>query len=131
MQNFSLQFEIHTSSGVPIYRQVMDQVRALVAGEKLKPGDVLPSIRQMAAALEVNMMTISKAYARLDTEGVLEHVRGAGMRVVEQSGVRTLAQKQEELQPLAEALVKRGFQCDLSDAEILAVVHAALKEHRS
>ncbi|MDB5387550.1 MAG: ytrA 1 [Planctomycetaceae bacterium] len=131
MHNLSLQFEVQPSSGVPIYRQVMDQVRALVAGEKLKPGDVLPSIRQVAAALEVNMMTISKAYARLEADGVLEHVRGSGMRVAEQSGQRTIAQRQQELLPLAEALVKRGLQCNLTDEQILAVVNAALKEHRS
>jgi GntR family transcriptional regulator len=131
MHNLSLQFEVQPSSGVPIYRQVMDQVRALVAGDKLKPGDVLPSIRQMAAALEVNMMTVSKAYARLEAEGVLEHVRGAGMRVAEQSAQQTVAQRQTELQPLADALVKRGKQCNLTDEQILAVVQSALKEQRS
>ena len=81
MSNLPLQFEIHPSSGVPIYRQIMDQVRAQTASGRLKPGDLLPSVRQMAVDLAVNMMTVSKAYARLEIEGVLERDRGTGMRV--------------------------------------------------
>lgn len=131
MHNVNFQFEIQPSSGVPIYRQVMDQVRALVAGGKLKPGDVLPGIRQMAVELEVNMMTVSKAYAKLVAEGLLEHNRGSGMRVAEQSGPGTLEQRRQELRPLAEALAKRGTLCNLTDEQILAIVKSVLKEQRS
>ena len=131
MHNLSLQFEIQPSSGVPIYRQVMDQVRALVAGGKLKPGDVLPGTRQMAVELQVNMMTVSKAYARLEAEGLLEHTRGSGMKVAEQSVPGTVAQRQQELRPLAEALAKRGALCNLTDEQVLAVVKSALKEQHS
>jgi GntR family transcriptional regulator len=130
MHNLNLQFEIQPSSGVPIYRQVMDQVRALVAGGKLKPGDVLPGIRQMAIELQVNMMTVSKAYAKLEAEGLLEHSRGSGMRVAEQTGPGTVAERQQELRPLAEALVKRGGLCNLTDDQILAVVKSVLKEQQ-
>ena len=130
MHNIQFQFEIQHSSGVPIYRQVMDQVRALVAGGKLKPGDVLPGIRQMALELQVNMMTVSKAYARLETEGLLEHSRGSGMRVAEQTGPGTLEQRLLELRPLAEALVKRGTLCNLSDEQILSVVKTVLQEQQ-
>ena len=66
MQKPSLTFAVHPSSGVPIYRQLMDQVQALVAGGKLVAGDTIPSVRQMAADLGVNMMTVSKAYAKLE-----------------------------------------------------------------
>lgn len=130
MHNLSLQFEIQPSSGVPIYRQVMDQVRALVAGGKLKPGDVLPGIRQMAVELEVNMMTISKAYAKLVDDGLLEHNRGSGMRVAEQSSKGTVAERQQELRPFAEALVTRGALCNLTDEQILTVVKSVLKEQQ-
>ncbi len=60
MQRPSVTFSVHPSSGVPIYRQLMDQVQALVAGGKLVVGDTIPSVRQMAADLGVNMMTVSK-----------------------------------------------------------------------
>lgn len=130
MRNLNFQFEIQPSSGVPIYRQVMDQVRALVAGGKLRPGDVLPGIRQMALELQVNMMTVSKAYAKLEAEGLLEHSRGSSMRVAEQTGPGTLARRQQELRPLAEALVKRGMLCSLSADQIRALVESVLKEQQ-
>ncbi len=88
MPRSSLQFEIQPSSGVPIYRQLMDQVRALAASGRLPAGELLPSIRQLATDLEVNMMTVSKAYARLEAEGVLERVRGTGMRISPQADRR-------------------------------------------
>ena len=66
MQNETIHFHIEPSSGVPIYRQLMDQVEVLVSSGELDTGALLPSVRQMAAALDVNMMTVSKAYARLE-----------------------------------------------------------------
>ncbi|MFN0053020.1 MAG: GntR family transcriptional regulator [Planctomycetales bacterium] len=124
-------FEIHPSSGVPIYRQIIDQVLALVTSGRLKPGDLLPSVRQMAVDLEVNMMTVSKAYARLEVEGVLERDRGTGMRVREQATTARVADRQKELRSLAEHVVTRGLQLGLSDEQILAVVKMILQDRRS
>src|SRR4051812_31587284 len=123
-------FEVHPSSGVPIYRQIMDQVRALIAGGKLVEGDVLPSVRQMAAELEVNMMTISKAYSRLEAEGVLERARGQGMVVNQRSTNGSVAERQRELGPFADQLVVRGVQLDLSNDQMLSVVKHAQRELR-
>jgi GntR family transcriptional regulator len=126
----AIQFEIQASSGVPIYRQIIEQVRAFVASGRLEPGELLPSIRQLASDLEVNMMTISKAYARLEADGVLERVRGTGMRVRATTAI-TLADRQEELRPLVDAMVARALQLELSEAQILSAVRSALKERRS
>jgi len=131
MADVSLEFEIHPSSGVPIYRQVMDQVRALVASGRVRPGDMLPSIRQLAADLEVNMMTISKAYARLEAEGILERVRGTGMRVTESVSRGTVAQRQEEIQAFVDALVTRAMQLNLTESQIISAIRTALKERHS
>jgi GntR family transcriptional regulator len=127
----SLIFEIHPSSGVPIYRQLMDQVRALVVSKRLRPGDALPSIRQLALDLEVNMMTVSKAYARLEADGVLERVRGLGMRVRASKPTGSAAERQQELEPLAHAMVIRGLQLGLTEAQILSVVRNLLKDQQS
>jgi DNA-binding transcriptional regulator YhcF (GntR family) len=70
-------FIVHASSGVPIYRQLVEQVEALVAGGRLRPGDVVPSVRQVAAALGINPMTVSKAWSRLEADGVLTRDRGS------------------------------------------------------
>src|SRR4051812_49555664 len=69
------------TSGVPIYKQLVDQIRARVAGGHLAAGAFLPSVRQVAEHLQVNPMTVSKAYSLLEREGVVELVRGQGMRV--------------------------------------------------
>src|SRR5947209_18587417 len=79
MQASASYFQVNTSSGVPIYRQLMDQVRALVASGRLAEGDLLPSVRQVAQDLQVNQMTVSKAYSLLERERVVERVRGHGM----------------------------------------------------
>jgi len=132
MSNLPLQFEIHPSSGVPIYRQIMDQVRAQTASGRLKPGDLLPSVRQMAVDLAVNMMTVSKAYARLEVEGVLERDRGTGMRVRAAAPVcSSVPVRQQELRDVIDPIVTRGLQLGLTDEQILAVVKTVLKERRS
>jgi GntR family transcriptional regulator len=130
MTSLPLSFQIHPSSGVPIYRQIMDQVRALITSSRLKPGDLLPSVRQMAVDLEVNMMTVSKAYARLEAEGTLERDRGTGMRVREQATTARVSDRQKELREFAEHVVTRGLQLGLTDEQIVAVVKMILKDRR-
>lgn len=128
MTDPALEFEIHPSSGVPIYRQIMDQVRALVASRRLAPGELLPSIRQLAASLDVNMMTVSKAYARLEVEGVLERVRGTGMRVRAVRSTATAAERQQELGPMVDALVTRAMQLGLTENQVVSLIRHELKE---
>ncbi len=133
MQSSELSFSVSPSSGVPIYRQIIDQVNALVVSGRLKSGDALPSIRKLAESLEVNMMTISKAYARLEVDGVLIRMRGVGM-VVAEPGVPTSAtvkERQAELRPLIEQAVLRGLQLKLTNPQIVAVVESILRENRN
>ncbi len=129
--NFS--FSVSPSSGVPIYRQIIDQVNALVVSGRLKPGDGLPSIRKLAESLEVNMMTVSKAYARLEVDGVLIRMRGVGMVVAEQCvpNSATVKDRQAELRTLIEQAVLRGLQLRLTDRQIVAVVESILRENRN
>ncbi len=131
MASVPIQFEIHPSSGVPIFRQIMDQVRAQVASGRLKAGDLLPSVRQMGAELQVNMMTVSKAYSRLEAEGVLERDRGMGMRVRTASPTSaSVGDRQQELRELVDHVATRGLQLGLTDEQIVAVVKMVLKERR-
>jgi GntR family transcriptional regulator len=128
MHEAALNFTVHTSSGVPIYRQIMDQVHALIAGGRLTPGDLLPSVRQLAAELEVNMMTISKAYARLEADGLIERVRGTGMRVREFNARGSLSDRRQELRPLVEQAVIRAKQLQLTDEQFMQVVKSVLTQ---
>ena len=124
-------FIVHASSGVPIYRQLVDQVEALVAGGRLRPGDVVPSVRQVAAALGVNPMTVSKAWSRLEANGVLDRDRGRGMVVAARREAVSLADRRVEVQPLVDRAVTHALHLGLSPAQLLAMVRESLKEHRS
>lgn len=123
------QFEIHPSSGMPIYRQVIEQVQAFLLGGHLRVGEMLPSVRQMASELGVNPMTISKAYARLEVEGVVERVRGKGMMIKLQTTSGNVKQRQSELYSVVHSAILRGRQLGLNDQQILHVVNKSLKEN--
>lgn len=73
--------EIDTASRVPIYAQIMDRIRALVRTHTLRPGAPLPSVRQLAADLEVNPNTVAKAYALLERDGLIQTARRRGTSI--------------------------------------------------
>jgi len=124
-------FQVHPSSGIPIYRQVMEQVKSLIAAGTLQPGDMLPSVRELSAVLEVNMMTISRAWSKLQDEGIVEHVRGRGVRVVAQQTEATLKQRRQDISQMAEPVVLRAVQLGLTDDQIVAIIRQLLKgQHR-
>ena len=124
-------FVVHASSGVPIYRQLIDQVETLVAGGRLEPGDLVPSVRQVAAALGVNPMTVSKAWSRLEADGVLIRDRGRGMVVAARRAAVSLADRREEVQPLVDRVVTHALHLGLTPAQLVALVRESLEEHRS
>lgn len=121
-------FQVNPSSGVPIYRQLMDQVRALVASGRLTEGDLLPSVRQVAQDLQVNQMTVSKAYSLLEHDGVVERVRGQGMRVNHKSPRGTVKERQDELRPLLEQVATQAYQLALTRQQVMAALAPLLKE---
>ena len=72
-------FAVNSGSAEPIYSQLVEQVRRLVAAGQLGAGDMLPSVRDVAASLAVNPMTVSKAYSQLELEGLVARRHGIGM----------------------------------------------------
>jgi GntR family transcriptional regulator len=89
-------FSVDPQSDIPVYRQLMDQVRFSIASGQLEPGDALPSTRALSAELSVNPMTISKAYSYLERDGVLERRPGRPL-VVRPFGGGQLRDRQVEL----------------------------------
>lgn len=122
----NLPFHVSVSSGTPIYRQIVEQVQALVAGGQLLPGAMMPSVRQVAQELQVNPMTVSKAYSRLENDGLLERVRGRGMQVA--CGKSSVIDRQAMLRPLLVQAVVHGRQLGLTDAQISAQLQQIFKE---
>jgi GntR family transcriptional regulator len=125
-------FQVFPNSGVPIYRQLVDQVRRHAASGRVRPGDYLPSVRQVALELEVNPMTISKAYSLLERSGIVELVRGQGMRVVPRPAASengTLRERQEKLMPLLQQLAAEAYQLNLSAGHVKSLLDRVLKEH--
>lgn len=74
-------FNIDPSNGLPIYEQVVRQVVYAIAGEALRIGDLVPSVRELARQLAINPNTVARAYRDLQDDGVLESVRGTGLAV--------------------------------------------------
>lgn len=78
-----MELRIDPSSALPIYAQVVDQIRSLVASRALRPGDQLPSVRDLAVRLRVNRNTAAKAYQILEADGVIETRAGQGSFVAD------------------------------------------------
>lgn len=130
MTDYSSQlFSITTGSPEPIYRQLVDQVRRLVAGGQLAPGDAMPSVREVAQALAVNPMTVSKAYGLLEMEGLLARRRGLGMVVAEQARRgRSATQRAALLRPTLERAAREARELELDPETVLDLFNHILKE---
>src|SRR5437773_11935662 len=70
--------QINFKSGMPVFRQILDQIKAAAASGALRAGEPLPSIRPLAEQLRINRNTVAKAYAELEAEGVIETIAGKG-----------------------------------------------------
>jgi len=122
-------FHIITTSGVPIYRQLLDQINTLIVSGRLKSGDFLPSIRQVGKELEINPMTASKAYSILEREGVLKNCRGQGMQVVATSRpIKNYKDRKRFIQPLLEQVIIHAHQLTLPREDVLEMLDTLWKE---
>ncbi len=122
-------FQLHPTSGVPIYRQLMEQVQAHIHAGRLPLGEMLPSVRQIAEELQVNPMTVSKAYSLLERDGLIERVRGQGMRVKGASrAMLPVKDRRQMILPLLEQVAAKAFQLGLTREQLLAALTPLLKE---
>ena len=122
-------FSIATGSSDPIYRQLIEQVRRLIAAAILKPGDILPSVRDVALALAVNPMTVSKAYNMLETEGLLSRARGVGMLVAERRSSVKL-EREQLLGPILERAAAEARQLELDPEAVIVLFAKIIEENK-
>ncbi|MHC4200886.1 MAG: GntR family transcriptional regulator [Planctomycetota bacterium] len=121
-----LHLQIDPHSGVPVYRQVMDQIKYYVASDVLAPGDRLPSIRELARQLHVNPTTIVKAYTELGHEGAIQLRQGKGAFVAEGARRMTAREREKALRRLARQLAVEAGQMGAAADAVLRVVREEL-----
>jgi GntR family transcriptional regulator len=108
---------IETSSGVPITRQIVDQLRNHCAGGTLAPGDRVPSVRQLARELAVNQNTILHVYEKLTSEGILERRQGDGTYVSDRLPRGRVKAQRELFEQEVDRLVHRAVDLGISGDE--------------
>jgi GntR family transcriptional regulator len=103
---FSFRLDLH--SGVPLYRQLIDQVQAAIATDALVPGDQLPTVRQVAVDLEINPNTVMRAYREMEIRGILDTQQGTGTFVAQQTIDRDALERSRGLEQLVEEFAARA-----------------------
>lgn len=124
----TLHFQIDVRAGMPVYRQILDQIKYYVASGILKPGDRLPSIRELSQTLAVNPTTVVRVYADLEHEGVIEMQHGRGAFVTTRSFRMSTAQRDRKLRELARRLVVEAAQMGAPASQVLKAVREELEE---
>lgn len=125
-----LHFQIDPHSGIPVYRQMMDQVKYYVASGTLLPGDQLPSIRELAQQLSVNPTTVAKTYSELEHEAVIEMRHGRGAFVAEATTRLSDREREKALRRLARQLAIEATQMGASDEQVLRVLQQEFSDLR-
>lgn len=101
-------FHLDSSSGVPFYRQVIDQVLLAIADGRLKPGTQLPTVRQLAVDLSVNLNTIAKAYREMEIRGIVETQQGTGTFIAARTSDAKSREKKKALAALVDRFLANG-----------------------
>jgi GntR family transcriptional regulator len=119
-------FRTNPSLGVPIYLQLMEQIRHAIETGAIRPGEQLPGIRPLAEDLVINPNTVAKAYRELEHEGVIELRHGSGAFVAERSGSKKDEGRLRAGQATVKAAVDKLRERGVSDEEIRRLFEAEL-----
>jgi GntR family transcriptional regulator len=121
---------IHPGSSEPIYRQIVEQLRRMIASGQIATGELLPSVREVAGFHAINPMTVSRAYGIAETEGLLERQRGKGMVVgATHKPVQSESQRLALLEPSLHALTRQTKELELPATSVLRRLGKLLNEH--
>jgi len=122
-----VELKVEPESKVPIYAQIEEQVRAMVAAGQLRPGDQLPTIRQLAAELRVNYNTVAHAYADLDRDGVITTQRGRGTFVAGVPDEEEMAcLREQKLRNILRGSLEEAHHLGYKPEEVAAAFHGEL-----
>jgi len=121
-----MMFQIDFKSGKPVYLQLADQIRYAAASGSLQPGDLLPSIRPLAEELRVNRNTVAKAYAELESQGIIETLPGKGCFLKENHSPFTKQVKNKLLLTEIDEAVVMAHHLQVDREKFLALVRERL-----
>src|SRR5579864_3155697 len=113
------EFRLDLRSGVPVYRQLIDQVTGGMAAGTLSPGDQLPTVRQVAVDLSINPNTVVRAYRELEIRGVLETQQGTGTFISHQKVKHDEVERQRQLGQLVSEFVSRAGSAGFTIEDLL------------
>jgi len=118
-------------SGVPLYRQIIDQILIAISTEQLQPGAQLPTVRQLAIDVQVNPNTVSRAYRELEIRGVVSTQRGTGTFVAaEPTAARDAALHQARLEKYCDAISAEAAKMGISLQELVQALEDRLADRR-
>ena len=109
---------INNTSMVPIYEQIMEQIKAQIISGELKENDILPSVRTMAKELKISALTVKKAYDNLEAEGMTVTVHGKGTYVAASNTQLMEEERRKEVEADLEAAIQKGRRCGMKEEEI-------------
>jgi len=118
-------WQVEYNSGIPVYRQIINQVSAAVAAGTFQPGDQLPTIRSLSERLNVNPNTVAKAYRELELKGLIVSERGSGSFVQAQPPAPTpgAVEKTAQLKNLYHRLLADAASSGLTEGELLSFIN--------
>ena len=115
--------DLNAADSRPIYGQIADRVKFAVAAGVLRPGELVPSVRELSKQLVVNPNTVARAYRELQNEGLLEPVRGTGLQVAEGAVERCRQARSEFVRDRIRGAFEEARRTELNLAEIEAILH--------
>ncbi len=119
---------VNTTSMVPIYEQIVEQVKTMILDGTLKQESLLPSVRTLAKELKISALTVKKAYDNLEADGFTVTVHGKGTYVNTIDPSLLLEQRQKEVEADLELAIRKGRACNLNDEELKQMFMLLLEE---
>ena len=128
--NSTREFDFHLDlrSGVPVYRQLIDQVQAGIAAGLLQAGDRLPTVRQAAVDLEVNPNTVVRAYREMEIRGILDTQQGMGTFIATKQIKRSEVERERQLQQLVSEFAARAGSGGFTLSEVIEALQERVPE---
>jgi GntR family transcriptional regulator len=126
-----MQLTIDPKSGVPFYRQIIDQIQFAIADGRLSCGDRLPTVRQLAVELKINPNTVARAYQELEIKGVVSTQMGTGTFIGDEKVEISAIERKRMLDQICTELLSRAASYGLTLDEVLAALQDRGQEQRS